>query len=79
MARPKKDPEKLKDYCYRIRLDDEHERKLNELSRYSERTRAEVFRTLVSDAYEIIFNTSDDWWFEMKCGKCKYYPERNKK
>ena len=67
MARPKKSLDKVKDYTYRIRLDDEDERKLNELSQYSGKTKADVFRTLINDAYELYFNSSKEWledWYK---------------
>lgn len=77
MARPKKSSDKVKDYTYRIRLDDEDERKLNELSRYSGKTKADVFRILINDAYELYFNSSKEWLEDWYKSVMELYEDHN--
>lgn len=60
MSRPRLSSDKVKDYTYRIRLDDEDERKLNELSRAFKTTKADIFRICIDSAYELVFNTNKE-------------------
>ena len=60
MGRPRLSSDKVKDYTYRIRLDDEDERKLNELSRVFKMTKADIFRICIGSAYELVFNTTKE-------------------
>ena len=60
MGRPKLSSDKVKDYTYRIRLDDEDERKLNELSKAFKTTKADIFRICINSAYELVFNITEE-------------------
>ena len=65
MGRPKiVDLDKIKDCTYKVRLTREDKRKLDELSQYLGYTKADVFRILINDAYELVFNTSYKEWIE---------------
>ena len=60
MGRPRLSSDKVKDYTYRIRLDDEDERKLNELSKAFKTTKADIFRICIDSAYELVFNITEE-------------------
>lgn len=60
MGRPKLSSDKVKDYTYRIRLDDKDEHKLNELSKAFKTTKADIFRICIDSAYELVFNTTKE-------------------
>lgn len=65
MGRPKiVDLDKIKDCTYKVRLTREDKRKLDELSQHLGCTKADVFRILINDAYELVFNTSYKEWIE---------------